>query len=124
MARGAEDDNNAFWLRMINPKAGTQVKDMADDALYVLKPLGTGEAFLPETDATKCNATLLRTPLEIPFLKSRSLVEKSLVGRFPSFLRWQIIHCRLRTWDGELDGQPAKTSLSCTVTMGDASACD
>lgn len=119
MARGAENDKNAFWIRMINPKAGTQVKDMADNTLYVLKPLGTGEAFLPETDATKCtNATLDSNGNTVPKISFASRAEFGwTLSQLPALADYPL---PTQTWAA----QPAKTSLSCTVTMGDASACN
>ena len=92
---------------------------MADNTLYVLKPLGTGEAFLPETDATKCtNATLDSAGNTVPKISFASRAEFGwTLSQLPALADYPL---PTQTWAA----QPAKTSLSCTVTMGDASACN
>ena len=51
--RSASDDKNSFWMRLINPKAGTEVTETVDGTTktYVLKPLGIGSSFMNDSSS-------------------------------------------------------------------------
>jgi hypothetical protein len=121
MARGSKNDTNGYWVRMINPKAGTTVTDVATSTEYVLKPLAIGEAFLPEADATKCSDPAgdgTGAGLDADKIDFASRAEFGwTLDQLPLLTDYPL---PTTTWASK----PALSDLKCTVTMGDASACN
>ena len=121
VARGATTDTNGYWIRMINPEAGTTVTDVATLIDYVLKPLAIGEAFLPEADATKCSdpaADGTGAGLDADKIDFASRAEFGwTLDQLPVLADYPL---PTTTWASK----PALSDLKCTVTMGDASACN
>ncbi|MDB4123296.1 hypothetical protein N9568_02850 [Planktomarina temperata] len=103
--RAATTDKNSFWIRMVNPEAGTVVT-AADNTEYVLKPLAIGEAFLPADNASDCDAISFSTRAEFGW----ELSDLPALADYP---------LPTANWASK----PATSELQCTVTMGDASAC-
>ena len=120
VARGAKDDTNGYWVRMINPEAGTTVTDTADSTDYVLKPLKIGQAFLPEADATKCSdpdGDGTGTGLDADKIDFASRAEFGwTLSQLPSLTDYPLPDT---TWSSK----PALADLQCTVSMGDADSC-
>ena len=103
--RAASTDTNSFWVRMVNPEAGTVVT-ANDGTEYVLKPLAVGEAFLPADNASDCAGISFSTRAEFGW----ELSDLPALADYP---------LPTQNWASK----PAISALKCTVTMGDASAC-
>jgi hypothetical protein len=103
--RAASTDTNSFWVRMVNPEAGTVVT-ATDGTEYVLKPLAVGEAFLPADNASDCAGISFSTRAEFGW----ELSDLPALADYP---------LPTQNWASK----PAISALKCTVTMGDASAC-
>ena len=103
--RAASTDKNTFWIRMVNPEPGTVVT-ANDNTEYVLKPLGIGNAFLPADNASDCNGISFSTRADFGW----ELSDLPALADYP---------LPTRNWASK----PAISALKCTVTMGDASAC-
>jgi hypothetical protein len=120
-ARGSFRDQNAYWLRMINPTNGVVVYGQeSTPTQYVLKAEGIGEAFLPETDAAKCNdpagdGTGAGNDADKISFASRAEFGWTL-AQLPSLTDYPL---PTMTWSS----QPAVSALKCSVEMGDTSGC-
>jgi len=108
--RNSENDKNGFRVAMVNPKAGTVVTHTTVGGVttnYVLKPLAVAEAFLAESNPALCNGINFTTVAQFGWSMS-DLPSATLVPT-PT-----------QTWAS----QPAATALKCSVSLGDASACE
>lgn len=108
--RNSENDKQGFRVTMINPEAGTVVTNIDAAGVstdYVLKPLAVAEAFLPEGNAALCNAIDFSTVAEFGW--SMSDLPASTLVAAPT-----------QTWAS----QPDAAALKCSVSAGDASACN
>ena len=112
--RSASDDKNSFWMRLINPKAGTEVIETVGgvETTYVLKPLGIGSSFMPDssgdalTNSSKCGD-----------LKFDALTTADFGWTLDELPSASLVSLSTKKWSD----QP--TTLKCTVTDGDVSGC-
>ena len=113
--RSASDDKNSFWMRLINPKAGTEVTETVDGTTttYVLKPLGIGSSFMTDsssdalTNSSKCGD-----------LKFDALTTADFGWTLDELPSASLVSLSTKKWSD----QP--TTLKCTVTDGDVSGCE
>ena len=113
--RSASDDKNSFWMRLINPKAGTEVTETVDGTTktYVLKPLGIGSSFMNDsssdalTNSSKCGD-----------LKFDALTAADFGWTLDELPTASLVSLSTKKWSD----QP--TTLKCTVTDGDVSGCE
>ena len=113
--RSASDDKNSFWMRLINPKAGTEVTETVDGTTttYVLKPLGIGSSFMNDsssdalTNSSKCGD-----------LKFDALTTADFGWTLDELPTASLVSLSTKKWSD----QP--TTLKCTVTDGDVSGCE
>ena len=107
--RNSENDKNGFRVTMVNPKAGTVVTHTVGGVTtnYVLKPLAVAEAFLAESNAALCNDIDFTSVAEFGWS----------MADLPSAT---LVPTPTQTWAS----QPAATDLKCSVSSGDASACE
>ena len=112
--RSASDDKNSFWMRLINPKAGTEVTETVDGTTttYVLKPLGIGSSFM-----TDSSADALTNSSKCGDLKFDALTTADFGWTLDELPSASLLSLSTKKWSD----QP--TTLKCTVTNGDASNC-
>jgi hypothetical protein len=112
--RLASDDKNSFWMRLINPKAGTEVTETVDGTTttYVLKPLGIGSSFM-----TDSSADALTNSSKCGDLKFDALTTADFGWTLDELPSASLLSLSTKKWSD----QP--TTLKCTVTNGDASNC-
>ena len=114
MGKSGANDNNNFYMRLINPKAGTEVIETVDgvDTTYVLKPLGIGSSFMTDissdalTNSSKCGD-----------LKFNALTTADFGWTLDELPSASLLSLSTKKWTD----QP--TTLKCTVTDGDVSGC-
>jgi hypothetical protein len=102
-------------MRLINPKAGTEVIETVGgvDTTYVLKPLGIGSSFMPDssgdalTNSSKCGD-----------LKFDALTAADFGWTLDELPTASLVSLSTKKWSD----QP--TTLKCTVTDGDVSGCE
>ena len=114
MQAKATVDAETYWMRLINPKAGTVVTETVDGTStnYVLKPLGIGETYIPDTSSdaltstSKCGNLIINNLTVADF--GWTIADLPAAG---------LVTLSDKVWAD----QP--TELLCTVDNGDASSC-